>query len=74
MPEQVVVGNACKVVEFIVVDEHRETLLDMLFDIVVQYGVAFSGAGQAEDRRRSVNVYNLYPPVPPLSFIAVTRR
>ena len=74
MPEQVVVGNACKVVEFIVVDEHRETLLDMLFDIVVQYGVAFSGAGQAEDRRRSVNVYNRYPPVPPLSFIAVTRR
>ena len=35
MPEQVVVGNACKVVEFIVVDEHRETLLDMLFDIVI---------------------------------------
>lgn len=46
MPEQVVVGNACKVVEFIVVDEHRETLLDMLFDIVVQYGVAFPEPGR----------------------------
>ena len=51
MPEQVVVGNACKVVEFIVVDEHRETLLDMLFDIVVQYCVAFPGAGQSDNGR-----------------------
>ena len=74
MMQQMVVGDARQVVELVVVDEHRKTLFDMLFDIVVQYGVAFSGAGQAEDRRRSVNVYNRYPPVPPLSFIAVTRR
>lgn len=51
MPEQVVVGNAGQIVEFIVVDEHREAFLDMLFDIVVQYCVAFPGAGQSDNGR-----------------------
>ena len=39
---QVVVGDDGKVVELEVVDIHRETFLDLLLDILIDYGVAFA--------------------------------
>ena len=40
--------NGRQVAEYVDV---RESLLDMLFDIVVQYCVAFPGAGQSDNGR-----------------------
>ena len=53
MMQQMVIGDAGKIVELIVVDEHREAFLDVLFDIVVQHGVALARAGSSQNQRRS---------------------
>lgn len=74
MMQQMIVGDAGKVVELIVVDEHREAFLDVLFDIVVQHGVALARAGSSQNQRRTKRIDDIDPSLPPLRLITITRR
>ena len=49
--QQVVIGDRRQVVELIVVNQHREILLDMLSDVVVQNCVALAAAWQSDNGR-----------------------
>lgn len=61
--QQMVVGYDTQVRKLEVVDIHGETLLDLLFDEVVDHSVGLPGTGRAEDRCRPEGVDDIDPPV-----------
>ena len=74
MMQQMVVGDARQVVEFVVVDKHRETFFDVLLDVVVQYGEALAAARSSENLCRPKRIDDIDPSLPPCSFVTIARR
>lgn len=74
MPDKVIIGNARQVVEFVVVDEHRESFLDMLSDVVVQHGVTLARTGRSENERRTKRVDDVDPSLTPPSPVNIAGR
>ena len=62
--EQMVVGYLRKVRKLVVIDIHGKGFLNLLFDVVVHYGIALSGAGCSQYDRGSERVHDVDPAVP----------
>ena len=71
---QVVVGDDGEVVELEVVDIHRKSLLDLLLDELIDYGIGFSRTGRSQHDRRAEGIDDVDPTRMPLSFVIEQRR
>ena len=71
---QVVVGDDGEVVELEVVDIHRKSLLDLLLDELIDYGVGFSRTGRSQHDRRAEGIDDIDPTRMPASFVIEQRR
>ena len=61
MVQQVVVGDFRKVRELEIVDVHRVSLFDLLFDELIDHGIGFSRTGSSQDDRCPKRVYDIDP-------------
>ena len=66
MSAQMVVGNEREVGKLVVVNVHGEAFLDLLLDILIDYGVTFARAGSAQDHARPEGIDYIDPARTPL--------
>lgn len=71
MSAQMVVGDEREVGKLVVVNVHGETFLDLLLDILIDYGVTFARAGSAQNYARPEGIDDIDPTRPPLFTVVV---
>lgn len=71
MSAQMVVGDEREVGKLVVVNVHGEAFLDLLLDILIDYGVAFTRTGSAQDYARPEGIDHIDPARTPLFTIIV---
>ena len=49
MAEQMVVGDDAEIWKFEIINIHGKPLLDLLFDVIINYRIGFPGSGRSED-------------------------
>ena len=74
MSEQMVVSDLGKVGEFIVINIHGKSLLDLLLDVVIYDRVGFSRPRRTEHHARAERIHDIDPTVAPLFPVIKTSR
>ena len=70
MRQEMVVGDLREVWELVIVDVHGESLLDLLFDVVIDYGEGLPRARGSEYHGGTEGIDNVDPSLVP-SFLVV---
>ena len=69
MLQQMIIGNGRKIVKLEIVNVHAETLLNLLFNVIVYNSIRFTRTRCPQHNRCPKRVYDIYPTVIPFIFV-----